>query len=196
MHDHILLGHPGQNKTKKLVRREYTWPELRTFVRKYVESCVLCKRNKRPRHKPYGLLNPLPVALRPWDSISMDLIEGLPRSNGFTAILVIVDRLSKGGIFIPTTDTIDSEGLARLFLMHVFSKHGAPGHVSSDRGSEFISRFFRSLGTLLDMKMHYTSGHHPEANGQVERVNQTLEQYLRIYCNYQQSNWSELLPRS
>lgn len=193
-HDHILAGHPGQNKTFAIVSREYYWPELRASVRIYVQSCVTCGRNKPRRHKPYGRLQPLPIPERPWDSISMDFIEQLPNSNGFTAILVIVDRLSKLGIFIPTTDDIDSEGLARLFLLHVFSKHGAPGHISSDRGSEFISRFTRSLGTLLDMKLHHTSGHHPEANGQVERVNQTLEQYLRLYCDYQQTNWSDLLP--
>ena len=64
----------------------------------------------------------------------------------------------------------------------------------SDRGSEFVSYFFRSLGTALDMRLHFTSGYHPEANGQVERTNQMLEQYLHVYCNYQQDNWLELLP--
>jgi hypothetical protein len=81
-----------------------------------------------------------------------------------------------------------------LFILHVFSKHGIPSHVTSDRGSEFVSRFFRSLGKALDMKLHFTSGYHPEGDGQTERTNQTLEQYLRAYCNYQQDNWSELLP--
>jgi len=64
----------------------------------------------------------------------------------------------------------------------------------SNRGSEFVSHFFHSLGTALDMRLHFTSRYHLEANGQVERTNQTLEQYLRVYCNYQQDNWSELLP--
>ena len=124
----------------------------------------------------------------------MDFIEKLPSSSGFDTILVIVDRLSKQGIFISTHDTITSAELARLFVTHVFSKHGVPSHVTSDRGSEFVSHFFCSLGTALDMRLHFTSGYHPEANGQAERTNQTLEQYLRIYCNYQQDNWSELLP--
>jgi hypothetical protein len=124
----------------------------------------------------------------------MDFIEQLPNSSGYDTILVIVDRLSKQGIFLPTVNTIGSEDLAQLFLQHVFAKHGAPGHISADRGSEFVSHFFRSLGNLLDIRMHYTSGYHPEANGQVERLNQTLEQYLRMYCSYQQSDWSDLLP--
>ncbi|GAW05911.1 reverse transcriptase-R -integrase [Lentinula edodes] len=115
-------------------------------------------------------------------------------SNGFTAILVVVDRSSKQAIFIPTHDTITSEQLAELFVIHVFSKHGVPNHVTSDRGSEFVSAFFRALGKALSMELHYTSGYHPEADGQTERVNQTLEQYIRIYCSYQQDDWSPLLP--
>jgi hypothetical protein len=124
----------------------------------------------------------------------MDFIKKLPSSSGYTSILVVVDRLTKQGIFIPTYDTITSAELAKLFVLHVFSKHGVPSHVTSDQGSEFVSHFFQSLGKALDMKLHFTSGHHPEGDGQTERVNQTLEQYLRIYTNYQQDNWSDLLP--
>jgi len=193
-HDHPLSGHFGQNCTLELVRREYTWPGVRTFVKDYVSSCTSCGRAKVPRHRPYGLLKQLPIPARPWHSISMDFIEQLPSSDGFTSILVVVDRLSKQGIFIPTYDTITSPELAKLFVAHVFSKHGVPTHVTSDRGSEFISHFFRSLGKALGMTLHFTSGYHPEGDGQTERTNQTLEQYLRIYCNYQQDNWAKLLP--
>jgi len=124
----------------------------------------------------------------------MDFIEKLPSFSGFNTILIIVDRLSKQAIFIPTHDTITSVELARLFVIHVFSKHRVLSHVTSDCSSEFVSHFFRSLGTALDMRLHFTSGYHLEANGQAEQTNQTLEQYLHIYCNYQQDNWSELLP--
>jgi hypothetical protein len=81
-----------------------------------------------------------------------------------------------------------------LFVIYVFSKHGVPSDVTSDQGSEFVSHFFRSLGTALDMNLHFTSGYHLEGDGQTEQVNQTLEQYLRCYCNFQQDNWSTLLP--
>ena len=108
----------------------------------------------------------------------MDFIKKLPRSSGFDTILVIVDRFTKQSLFIPTVDTITAPMLAKLFMLHVFSKHGVPSHVTSDRGTEFVSSFFRSLGTALDMKLHFTSGYHPEGDGQTERMNQTLEQYL------------------
>src|ERR1700720_1097619 len=71
-------------------------------------------------------------------------------------------------------------------------QHRVPAHVTSDRGPEFVSHFFRCLGKALNMKLHFTSGYHPEGEGQTERTNQTLEQYLRIYYNYKQDNWYEL----
>src|SRR5258708_3887772 len=143
---------------------------------------------------PQAIWTPQTTSNPPWESISMDFIEQLPVSEGFTAILVIVDRLTKQSLFIPTNDTVDAPQLARLFLTHVFSKHGTPGHVTSNHGTEFMSHFFRSLGSLLSMKLHFMSGYHPEGNGQTEQINQVLEQYLWAYTNYQQDNWAPLLP--
>ena len=124
----------------------------------------------------------------------MDFIKKLPSSSEFDTILVIVDQLTKQVIFIPAHDTIMSTDLAHLFVLHVLSKHGVPSHVTSNRGLEFVSNFFQSSGTALDMQLHFTSGYHPEGDGQTKRTNQTLEQYLHVYCNYQQDNWSKLLP--
>src|SRR5258707_10562996 len=124
----------------------------------------------------------------------MDFIEQLPASEGFTVILVIMDRLTKQLLFIPTHDMVDAPQLAQLFLTHIFSKHSTPGHVTSDRRTEFVSHFFRSLGSLLNMKLHFTSGYHLEGDGQMECINQVLEQYLRAYMNYQQDDWAPLLP--
>src|SRR6266705_5384900 len=177
-----------------LIHCKYTWPCIQTFVKDYVSSCTSCVRAKVPRHKPFGLLKQLPIPKCPWNSISMDFIEQLPPSSGFTSILVIVDCLSKQCIFVPMHNTIMAPELAKLFLLHVFSKHSVPSHITSDRGSEFVSHFFHSLGKALDICLHFTLGYHPKGNRQTERMNQTLEQYLQIYCNYQQDNWSELLP--
>ena len=106
-----------------------------------------------------------------------------------------LDRLTKQAIFILTHDTITitSQELAQLLVIHVFSKHGISSHITSDCGVGFVSHFFQSLGKALNMKLHFTLGYHPEGDGQTECTNQTLEQYLRIYCNYQQDNWYELL---
>ena len=98
----------------------------------------------------------------------MNFIETFPTSSGSNSILVIVDHLSKQAIFIPTTIHCTSEDLAVLFVTHVFSKHGVPEHVTSDSGSEFVSRFFCSLRKALDMKLHFTSGYHPDVQGELE----------------------------
>src|SRR5258705_10599921 len=124
----------------------------------------------------------------------MDFIEPLPASEGFSTILVVIDHLMKQAIFIPSHDTVNAPQVVRLFLIHVFSKHRVPAHVTLDRGSEFISHFFHSLGKLLRMRLHFTSGYHPEGDGQTEHTNQVLEQYLRTYTNYQQDDWAMLLP--
>src|SRR5882724_10633727 len=193
-HDHPLAGHFGQMKTLHQVHMQYYWSGLPVYIKNYCKSCTICSRAKPMRHKPYGLLKQLPIPDKPWNSISMDFIEKLPPSSGYTSILVIVDCLSKQSLFIPTYNTITSPQLAQLFMLHVFSKHGIPSHVTSDCGSEFMSHFFRSLGMALNMKLHFTLGYHPKGDSQTEWMNQTLKQYLQVYCNYQQDNWSELLP--
>jgi len=148
----------------------------------YKNSVILA--SKPQCHRPYGSLQQLPIPECPWNSISMDFIKKLP-SSSFDTILVIVDQLSKQAIFTPTHDTITSVELACLFVIHVFSKHGVSSHVMSNHSSKFVSHFFHSLGTALDMRLHFTSRYYPEANSQMERTNQTLEQYLRVYYNYQ-----------
>jgi transposase InsO family protein len=118
-----------------------------------------------------------------WKLIYMDFIKKLPDSENFTAILVVVDHFTKQALFISTHDTITSAQLAELFIIH-----GVPSHVTSNQGSEFMSHFFRSLRKDLNIKLHFTLGYHLESDRQTEHVNQTLEQYLQIYCNFQQDN--------
>ena len=124
----------------------------------------------------------------------MDFIEQLPPSSSFTTILVVVDDLPKQGIFIPTINTIDSEQLMLLFIMHIYSKHGVPNHVTSDHSTGFVSCFTHALSKVLNMYLHSTSRYHPQADSQTKCTNQTLKQYLQMYCNYHQSDWSTLFP--
>ena len=140
--------------------------------------------SKSQCHKPYGSLKQLPIPEWPWNSISMDFIKKFLSSSKFNTILVI---------FILVYDTIISMDLACLFVLHVFSKHNVSSHVTSDKGSEFVLNFFWSLGIALDMLLHFTSGYYSKGDGQTEHTNQTLKQYLHVYCNYQQDNWFKLL---
>src|SRR6201999_284272 len=124
----------------------------------------------------------------------MDFITDLPKSDSFDTILVIVDRLTKMALFIPTTKSVTAEQFADLFILHVFAKHGLPENMTSDRGTQWRNEFFDSLSKLLRVQVRLSTAHHPQTDGQTERVNQILEQYLRIYCSYQQDDWSKLLP--
>ena len=124
----------------------------------------------------------------------MDFTEGLPLSDSYDTILVIVCHLSKIALFIATHQDIDAEDLAMLFLVHVFSKHGTPSDIVSDRGKHFISCFWRSLCQLLGIKANLSTAYHTETDGQMEWVNQILEQYLQVFINYQQDDWKHLLP--
>src|SRR5467141_2565681 len=124
----------------------------------------------------------------------MDFIEGLPLSQGHDTLLVVVCHLTKMALLIPTFRDIDAEDLAHIFLSQVFAKHGTPTDIVSDCRKHFISCFWRSLCQLLSIKANLSTAYHPETNGQTERVNQILEQYLWIYINYQQDNWVDFLP--
>src|SRR5882724_7866719 len=142
LHGHPLAGHFGQTKTLHQVCMQYYWPRLPVYVKNYCKSCATCSHPKPVHHKPYGLLKQLPIPKKPWNSISMDFIEKLPPSSSYTSILVIVDCLSKQSPFILTHDTITSPQLAQLFILHLFSKHSVPSHITSDHGTEFVSHFF------------------------------------------------------
>ena len=154
-HDHELVGHPGTRRTIKRIRERYWWPALDQYVQNYVRSCEACARTKAMRHKPYGPLRFLPVAERPWSSISMDFIEGLPMSGEYNLILVVVDCLTKMALFIPTCKDLDTEGLVCLFIDRVFSKHGAPHDIVSDRGHHFVSKLWNRVCVALHIKSNF-----------------------------------------
>jgi hypothetical protein len=125
----------------------------------------------------------------------MDFIVELPQSKeGHNAILVCVDRLTKMAHFCPTTTEVTAEGTAKLFLQHVFRNHGLPEDIVTDRGTQFTSRFTSELLRICGIRSNKSTAFHPQSDGQTERVNQILEQYLRTFCNYQQDDWLELLP--
>ena len=124
----------------------------------------------------------------------MDCITGLPPADNRNAILVVVDRLTKMAHCLACSDTMKAEELATHLITHVFRLHGLPSDIVSDRGSLFTSEFWQQVSRALGIKRNLSTAFHPETDGQIERVNATLEQYLQAYCNYQQDNWKDLLP--
>lgn len=190
-------GHFGRTRTYTTIARHYWWPQMRSDINAYVASCDICQRMKVPRHKPYGKLKPLPRPEGPWQDISMDFITGLPPSmHGRTAcdsVLVVVDRYSKMVSLTPCRSTIDAPGLGQIILEKIVARFGAPKSIVSDRGSIFTSAYWGALCSYLATRRLFSTAFHPQTDGQTERMNQTLECYLRCYVNYQQSDWAELL---
>ncbi|MBW0587734.1 hypothetical protein O181_127449 [Austropuccinia psidii MF-1] len=144
-HDSPLADYPGQEKTLKLIKRDFYWAGMNKFIKDYVSSCQQCSRNKNIHHKKFGLLKPLQIPSGPWNSLSMDFITQLPFSNNFYSISVAVERFSKMAIFIRTYGTITALDVAQIFISHVFSKHGLPISIVSDRVSLFFSSFWTQL---------------------------------------------------
>ncbi|MBW0526742.1 hypothetical protein O181_066457 [Austropuccinia psidii MF-1] len=193
-HKFPLAGHPGQEKTLKPVKRDFHWSGMTQSINDYVSSCQQCSRNKNIHHKKFGLLKPLPIPNGPWICLSMDFITQLPLSNSFDSILVIVDSFSKMAVFIPTMSSLTSLYFAHLFIKNIFSKHGIPSSIVSDRGPLFVSSFWTNLCQKLKISRDLSAAYHPETDGQTERVNQILEQYLCMYVSYHQDDWNTWLP--
>ena len=193
-HDSKVAGHFGQDKTLELMTRHFFWPEMDKWVMDYVRSCDNCQRNKSPRHARYGLLQPLELAYKAWDSISMDFITELPESKGYTSIWVIVDRFTKMAHFIPLKKPATAEYLAEKFKKAYWRLHGLPSDIVSDRDSRFTSTFWQSLLTLLGIRPRMSTSFHPQTDGQTEKVNQSVNLYVRTFCNYEQDDWPSLLP--
>ncbi|KAJ1572199.1 hypothetical protein NDA15_007090 [Ustilago hordei] len=197
-HDGITAGHVGRDATIKAAQRHYWWPNMTAWIADYVASCPVCARYKAPHHCPYGLLQPLATPDRPWGSISLDFIEGLPPSKKYDSktydsILVIVDRLTKFAILAPTHKTVMAKQTAVLLYGHMVRLFGYPDHMVSDRGRQFISGAWKAFAEQMGVKHSLSMAYHPQTDGQTERVNQVIEQYLRMYCNYEQNDWADLL---
>jgi hypothetical protein len=193
-HESPIAGHPGSARTYEILDREYYWPQMLRFVQRWVANCHQCRRAKPNREARQGLLKPLPVPERAWRDVSVDFITHLPASRGYDAIMVVVDRLTKMRHFIACKGTCDSEEAARLFTKYVWKLHGLPTTIVSDRGPQFVSGFWKHITRRLRISATLSTAYHPETDGQTERMNAILEQYLRLYVAYLQDDWSDWLP--
>ena len=169
-------------------------------MERYIKECDTCAKSKSSRHKPYGLLQSIPTPEKAWDTITLDFVVKLPPSPEpltkvqYDSILVINDKTTKYGYFIPYKEASSAEDLAYALFRTVIAQHGIPKTIISDRDKLFTSKFWQSLMDLIGTKQKLSTSYHPQTDGQTERTNQTLEQYLRCYSNYEQTNWVTLLP--
>ena len=189
LHEMPAAGHPGRSKTLELLAWHYYWLKMYKEVDRFVRNCYTCQRARTSRHAPFGVLCPMPIPDGAWHHILMDFIVSLPWLNGYNAILVVVCRLTKMQHFIPYRDTCTAEQLADLYVRNIFCLHGLPKTVISDQGMQFIAKFWKGLCNILKIEALLSTPYYPETNGQTERMNTILEQYLRAYINYLQDDW-------
>jgi len=177
----------------ELIVRNYWWPGVTKEVGRYVDGCDACQRYKNRSKVPAGKLMPNAIPEKPWSHISADFITKLPLAQGYDTILVVYDHFSKMAHFIATMEKTSAEGLAKLFWDHVWKLHGLPESIISDRGVQFAAGMIKELNNLLGIQTKLSTAYYPQMDRQTERINQELEQYLRVFIDHRQEQWPDWL---
>lgn len=195
LHASALGGHSGFPVTYSRIKQLFAWHGMKADIHDFVSQCTICLQAKPDHVKYHGLLSPLPVPSESWQMISMDFIEGLPTSSHANCLMVIVDKFSKYAHFLPLHHPFNAQKVAQVFIDSVYRLHGMPTHIISNRDPVFTSVFWQELFRLAQVELCLSSAHHPQSNGQTERVNQCLETYLRCFvhsCPRQWLKWISL----
>lgn len=179
LHASPIGGHSGGLVTYQRIKKLFYWSLMKQQTYKFVASCSVCQQVKTERVPYPGLLQPLAVPTQAWHTITMDFIEGLTKSGGYDCILVVVDKFSKYSHFIK--------------LNHIYKLHGMPMAIVSDRDKVFTSLFWQELFKLSGTELRMSSAYHPQSDGQTERVNQSVEAFLRCFIQACPSKWSDWL---
>jgi hypothetical protein len=194
VHDTPTGGHMGWAKTWSRLSSTCWWPGMRRMVEDYVKGCLTCAATKPELRKPAGLLHPLPIPERPWQVMSMDFVGPLPKTpDHFDTVLVVIDKFSKEGHLIPTTQRATAKHTAKLLIDHVVRLHGLPEAIISDRGTQFTAKLFRKVWDQLGTDLRFSTAYHPQSDGQTERLNRDIEQQLRWHADKTGGNWKEWL---
>jgi hypothetical protein len=195
MHSSTIGGHFGFPATYIKLKQLFAWIGMKAATKSFVASCSICQQAKLIRVKYLGLLSPLPAPSCAWQTVSLDFIEGLPRSDSANCILVIVDTFSKYSHFLLMLHPFTVTSVAQVFLNQVYRLHGMPSAIISDKDRIFTSKFWHELFRLAGVSLQMSSAYHPQIDGQTERVNQCLETFLHYFvhtCPKQCSKWLPL----
>ena len=138
---------------------------MKQDIQQYISQCQVCSQAKSEHCRIPGLLQPLPVPLQAWHTISLDFIDGLPKSKSYDTILVVIDKISKYAHFIPLAHPYTAMSVAQLFLNHVYKLHGLPTMIISDRDRVFTSNLWKELFRLTDTTLNMSSSYHPKLMG-------------------------------
>jgi hypothetical protein len=171
------------------VKQLFAWFKLKQSVKDYVAQCSICQQAKIEKVAYPGLLASLSIPKNAWHTITLDFIEGLPKSAGYNCIMVVVDKFSKYAHFVALSHPFTAFQVAVTYLNNIFKLHDLCTVMILDRDKVFTSKLFKLLGTNLRM----SSAYHPQTDGQTEHVNQCLETYLRCFVHACPTKWSQWL---
>ena len=169
---------------------------MRSEVHKFVNNFNICQHAKG-KSQNIGLYAPLPIPSRPWDSINMDFVLGLSKTQkGYNSISVVVDRFSKMSHFIACFKTSDATHILNLFFREVVRLHGLPTSIVSKKDSRLLGKFWRTLWNKMDARLDYSSTYHPQIDGKTKVVNKILGNLLRILVGDHPKQWDQLLAQA
>lgn len=193
LHASGLGGHSGMTTTYQKVKSLLSWPNMKADIQQSISKCEVCAKAKTKHNRLPGLLQPLSVPNKSWHTVSLNFIEGLPKSKTFNTILVVIDKFSKYAHFahfIPLAHPYTALTVAQAYLNNVYKLHGLPQVIISDRDRMFTCAVWQELFRLTDTTLNMSSAYHPQTDGQTERLNQCLGTHLRCMINDCPSKWS------
>lgn len=193
LHNSPVGGHPGIPVTYRRLKQLFAWKGMKIDVQKLVSSCQVCQQAKPDRSEYPRLLEQLPVPSSAWQIISLDFVEGLPRSHNKNCFLVVVDKFTKYSHFIPLSHPFTSMSVAKAFFEHIYKLHGMPSFIVSDCDKVFTAAFWQDLFKLAGVQLRMSSSYHPQTDGQTKRVNQCMETFLRCFVHACPSKWMDWL---
>lgn len=188
-------AHAGPKRFLLQLQEVFYWKGMEKDAELYARTCDVCQKIKVDHRKQMGALRPAHIPSRPFATVSIDLITGLPPSGveRYTAVLVVVDKLTKFATIIPTYNQLDQDGFAKLFVERIVNVFGLPERIISDRDPRWATDFWKSVVKHYGGIMALSSSHHPQTDGQTEILNATIEQMLRAYVADNRSSWSQWL---
>jgi hypothetical protein len=193
-HSSALGGHFGVQATFQRVSKLFWWQGIKQDVESFIKQCSICQQAKHENCKLLRSLSPLPILENFWQDLSIDFINGLPKCEGYSVILVVVDRRSKYAHFLPLKHPYTAHSVAKIFFTNVVKLHGVPRTIVCDRDKIFTSSFWKELFRLLNTQLCMSSAYHEQSDDHTERINQCLEAYLRCATCSTPRQWLKWLP--
>lgn len=196
LHAGPIGDHSGFLVSYARIKKLFFWPQMKSHIQEFVAQCSVCQQAKAEKVPYPGLLQPLEVPKQAWQVVTMDFIEGLPKSSSYDCILVVVDKFSKYSHFVKLAHPFTAFKVAKLYMEHIYKLHGMPQAIVSDRDKVFTSQIWQELFRLSGTELRMSSAYHPQSDGQTERVNQCVEAYLRCFIQACLAQWSQWLAQA